>query len=541
MASVTYVEADGEKIQIGNKENSCAVIFYDVSANVLVLAAPACASIAYDIGTCRVFTVTSSGLGDFNTGVIFNESGANVDFRFESSAETHMLFIDGGESQVIVGGAVGPTTTARLVAVDDATGATARPFDVYVTACSQAANDVLEMGMWMQQVNNTAKETARWTVKLITATDCQVDSQLALDVYQNNALVDDILIMGQVTDGGPLEFIWNENSRDADFRVESNGEDHMLFVDGGNDQVLLGGAAGGNTTARVFPIDDAAGASGAPLAVYWKSASPADNDEIVQGWFADEANCNVAQEYGRLTLKMTDVACGSEDAVWAIDAMVGGVLANDILQVGTVVKDGQLQFIWNDDGDDADFRLESDDNANLFVVCGGLDNVSFGNAIIAGAFFAVTPGLRARDIVTKIGTGFHLAADTQCINAGGCDTIAVASLAFFGIPTWTGAANLATLTEAATVFIEGQPNVGDAEVAATNIYAQLIAAGDLGLTAGNIRLGPRNTFGTTQPTQTLVLESGTAPAGSITSSVALFTDGTTMKKIIANGTVSCVG
>jgi len=39
-------------------------------------------------------------------------------------------------------------------------------------------------------------------------------------------------------DGG--SFVFNESSADKDFRVESNGNTHMLFVDGGNDAVGIG-------------------------------------------------------------------------------------------------------------------------------------------------------------------------------------------------------------------------------------------------------------------------------------------------------------
>ena len=58
--------------------------------------------------------------------------------------------------------------------------------------------------------------------------------------------------------------------------------------------------------------------------------------------------------------------------------------------------------------------------------------------------------------------------------------------------------------------------------------------------AVKVTLGTVSAFGTTQPTNTLVLRVGTAPAGAITTAVGLFTDGTTMKKIIADGTVSDV-
>ena len=48
------------------------------------------------------------------------------------------------------------------------------------------------------------------------------------------------------------ETIFNEDSVDVDFRVESNGNANMLFVDGGNDQVRVGSTdTVGNTALRV--------------------------------------------------------------------------------------------------------------------------------------------------------------------------------------------------------------------------------------------------------------------------------------------------
>lgn len=57
---------------------------------------------------------------------------------------------------------------------------------------------------------------------------------------------------------------------------------------------------------------------------------------------------------------------------------------------------------------------------------------------------------------------------------------------------------------------------------------------------GNFRAGPVNAFATTEPTQALVMEAGTAPAGAITTSGGLFSSATVVRKIIAAGTVSNV-
>lgn len=67
-----------------------------------------------------------------------------------------------------------------------------------------------------------------------------------------------------------------------------------------------------------------------------------------------------------------------------------------------------------------------------------------------------------------------------------------------------------------------------------------VTTGDARVTTGNLRLGVVSTFGTTEPTSAVVMKTGTAPAGAITTSGGVFTDGTTVKKIIADGTVSDV-
>ena len=65
-------------------------------------------------------------------------------------------------------------------------------------------------------------------------------------------------------------------------------------------------------------------------------------------------------------------------------------------------------------------------------------------------------------------------------------------------------------------------------------------AGDERVTAGNLRLGVVSAFATTQPTSAVVMKEGTAPAGTITTSGAIFSSATVVQKIIADSTVSNV-
>ena len=66
-------------------------------------------------------------------------------------------------------------------------------------------------------------------------TDADISGNIDVDGVTNLDVVD---IDGALTqDGGA---VFNEGSADVDFRVESNGNANMLFVDGGNDRIGIG-------------------------------------------------------------------------------------------------------------------------------------------------------------------------------------------------------------------------------------------------------------------------------------------------------------
>ena len=70
---------------------------------------------------------------------------------------------------------------------------------------------------------------------VLTATSLDISGDIDVDGTTNLDVVD---IDGALTqDGGA---VFNEASADVDFRVESNGNANMLFIDGGNDYVSIG-------------------------------------------------------------------------------------------------------------------------------------------------------------------------------------------------------------------------------------------------------------------------------------------------------------
>jgi hypothetical protein len=67
-----------------------------------------------------------------------------------------------------------------------------------------------------------------------------------------------------------------------------------------------------------------------------------------------------------------------------------------------------------------------------------------------------------------------------------------------------------------------------------------VTTGDARVTTGNLRLGVVSAFATTEPTSAVVMKTGTAPSGAITTSGGVFSSATVVQKIIADGTVSNV-
>ena len=78
-------------------------------------------------------------------------------------------------------------------------------------------------------------------------------SEIRVDTISEKTSANGVSIDGlTIKDGGITAttgaIVFNEASADVDFRVESNGSTHMLFVDGGNDKVGIG------TSAPVVPL-----------------------------------------------------------------------------------------------------------------------------------------------------------------------------------------------------------------------------------------------------------------------------------------------
>ena len=79
-----------------------------------------------------------------------------------------------------------------------------------------------------------------------------------------------------------------------------------------------------------------------------------------------------------------------------------------------------------------------------------------------------------------------------------------------------------------------------AEIVGSSTLPQFVA-GDVQVLAENLYLGAATAFATTEPTSAIIFKQGTAFAGAIGTSSAIQSNGTLLRKVIADGTLSNVG
>ena len=170
----------------------------------------------------------------------------------------------------------------------------------------------------------------------------------------------------EVTNGA----IFNEASADVDFRVESNDNTHMLFVDGGNNRVGVGTTPDLGVGLHVRSAD-----SGASV--------EADADELVV-----EVSGNVGMSFLAGSSSTANIFFGDSD-----DADTGRIFYNNSgdsmnfnVNALNFMKASHGLVCFNEDSADRDFRIESNSDANAFVVDAGSDFIRF---------FGSTPNLES--------------------------------------------------------------------------------------------------------------------------------------------------
>ena len=230
-------------------------------------------------------------MGD--SGVVINESSRDLDFRVESDNNADMLVVDAGNNAVGVGMS-GPTNPLTVAGTGNSSFSSAKGIVVDYQASS--TSNVLPIGFsWSNSVSN---QNPLWGMAFVPENHSSGTGGISL--YTGGDKRVNVLSTGNVElTGGALSFtkadgvsinaaeslvinidsdnndsgrvfqtqtgaglvmmtnsesfgsVFNEGGADLDFRVESDSNTHMLFVDAGNNKVGIGT----NTLQAILQVD----------------------------------------------------------------------------------------------------------------------------------------------------------------------------------------------------------------------------------------------------------------------------------------------
>ena len=262
--------------------------------------------------------------------VAFNDDGGDKDFRVESDGNTHALFVNGGTSNVLIG-----TSTVAY------------------------AGTLLNIGTTSDSQNG---------IQIQTTTDGNgyvlFGDGSGADAYQGQIQYEHSADRLTLRSGGGIraqfslgETVFNEGSADTDFRVESDSNANMLFVDAGNDAVGIGTSTPGS---------------------YYSGA-----EQLVVAKASGEAGITIA------TASDTNGALYFADGTAGAQAYQGGIgYQHDTSKLFLVESGvatmffGPTEYVFNETSLDRDFRVESDGNANMLWVDGSRNGIGVGTSSV---------------------------------------------------------------------------------------------------------------------------------------------------------------
>lgn len=294
-----------------------------------------------------------SRISAYTSSVVVNEAGADVDFRVESDGSQYAFFVDGGTNNIgiqsgtswsLSGG--GSASSGSGVSIDMSYDGT-----IYAGSSYWAGGLKTGTGFFSDASGDRYKRSSR-QVTQISQNSQGGDIKFR---SQTSGTAGAVISWHEMADFGRNEVVFNDGSADQDFRVESDGNTHALFVEAGTNTVgiLQPNPNNWSNSANQLVIGTTSGSNGLTV------VSGTGNSGNV--FFSDGTTGN--QQYrGYIQYDHNN------------DRLNLGAGAADHVRV-----EGS-QTVVNEDSNIHDFRVESNNVANMLFVDASEDKIGIGTS-----------------------------------------------------------------------------------------------------------------------------------------------------------------
>jgi len=255
------------------------------------------------------------------------------------------------------------------------------------------------------RINTTGK------LSLFDADDSHAASIVAGTVTANENVMS--LATAGVTFNVPTITLGDATAEDTKLVFDGNAQDFYIGLDDSADDLVigLGSTVGttpiisldenmdiaigptsdvtitndGNTDTLTLKSTDADGNSGPNLKLARDSGSPADGDVIGQIMFTADDDGGNATDFFTMSGNIRDASNGNEEVQMVFYGQRNGAVVN-------YLEFDDDHVVFNEGSADIDFRVESNGNADMFLVDGGGDCVSIGQSNDMGEMVNITSG-----------------------------------------------------------------------------------------------------------------------------------------------------
>jgi len=308
------------------------------------------------------------------------------------------------------------TNTANTIAGLTATVAndevTVLVYDIFTTADMVSAtsggtfsgNVAMSGTLGVTGATTTAAITASGVIKTDDTTDStstttgSIQTDGGLGVAKDVVIGDDLFLK---SDSAVINF-----GADNDVTLTHVADTGLLL----NDKLSISTADNDDTLELISTDADAGG--GPALRFYRNSSSPADDDTMTTIRFEGNNDNSQVVVYNRIRADIADASDGTEDGIFHIFNMMNGTER-------TMFSIKPSEVVFNEEGQDVNFRIESPTFANNFTVNGDTGNIAIG---FATATFATGKGLHMTDdFFLGFGAGNGTRPDFQ-LGYNGTDT-----------------------------------------------------------------------------------------------------------------------
>ena len=380
-------------------------------------------------GVQKSFVEIDGSAGGAEGRTIINSGLNDIDFQVAGDTDSHLIYADASTDrvgisiatpleQLHVEDAIRIESTVPRLRFYETDGTADQNYQIQVASGNiqfLRNNDAFSSGALrfdMDQSGNTAisnngtaattdarlllRQTDGQVGLLIVSEDGDANADPILDIYRDSSTPADNDIIGRMNFSGnndvdeklayarieaQMKDI-SDGTEDAHlkFLVRSNGSvsEKMRVTEGGLSVNLTNASdaplhvrSGGNDAVIIAESDDDDATEGPQFWLRRDSASPDDNDWLGVIKFRGNNSVGAETNYFEIASRALDVTDGTEDGYLRFLQTVDGT------QINVLTFNG-VETVFNENGGDKDFRVESDTNTHALFVRGSDSNVGIG-------------------------------------------------------------------------------------------------------------------------------------------------------------------